>query len=199
MALVTAGTDLGLIPPRRLGALLERARVDAHWDHLEVSVASGGRFTANDLRAVEAGKLQLDDERVRLLTEIYGIAVETLVPQRSELVIDRAERIESVPSTRDETDRQVLLRYLALVYHLRNTPPGRPIVLRSRDIDVLAEFLVATPESVRDVLVRMMDVSRKELVQVLKAMSGRPSLPGLGLLVALTDQGALLLVRRPAS
>lgn len=196
MALVTADTDLGLIPPRRLGALLEQARTDANWGYLEVSVASGGRFSPTELRAIEAGKSHLDDERVRTLTELYGIELERLIPQRSLLVIDRDERSqESADDARNETDRQVLLRYLAFVYHLRSTPPGRPIVLRSRDIDVLAEFLEATPASVHEVLTRMMEHSRKDLVRVLRSVAGRPALPGLGLLVALTDAGALLLVR----
>jgi len=198
MASTTAEPGLGLIPPRRLGALLERARLDAHWTHLEVAVASGGRFSAGELRDIEAGRGALPDEGVRALTELYGIELGTLVPQRSRLVIDRSERAVTAPRDRDETDRHVLLRYLALVHHLRGATPGRRIVLRAADVDVLAEFLGATAESVHDALLHIMEHARRDLARAVQAVAGRPSLPGLGLLVALTTDGALLLVRPDA-
>lgn len=67
-------------------------------------------------------------------------------PERAPLVVDLGEGVMSVKDSEVSTvglssPDQVLARYLAFVYHMRNLPVGTPISLRDVDLEVLSVAL----------------------------------------------------------
>jgi hypothetical protein len=199
MTTLCVGSPLALLPPRRLGALLQQTRTAAGWTPDDVVGAMRGRLDVNELAAVEAGEQFADDNLVRLLAALYGVALEAIVPQRARLVIDPDEGVLHVGSRRvllgpTVTPREVLVRYLALVYTMRGIKPGRFLVPRAADLDVLGTYLDRDPDSLRRELEDLMASSRDELTGQSSTLRARAVLPGVGLMVGLSAIGALLLI-----
>jgi transcriptional regulator with XRE-family HTH domain len=138
------------VPSRRLGTLLAEIRV-SNGRSLE-DVAAASPLDSIELARVEAGdRLLTSSERDRVLGA-YGVTSDALVPPRGQVAVDLegGELVVAGATARlDRTPRadDVLAAYLSLVYSLRRTDPGRPIVLREFDIAVLARVLdLARPE-----------------------------------------------------
>jgi transcriptional regulator with XRE-family HTH domain len=195
----------GLVPPRRLGTLLSRARSANGLTLDDIVQRSDGAFSMSTLASVERGTTYVTESELRWLAELYGIETSQLVPSRSQLVIDLDDGVLGVQSHRrvkinkDAGRQEVLTRYLAMVYAMREIEPGTYITLRVDDLDVLGSALHLRPaDAAADLHALMADPS--DLVSNRFAMLQRKLLvPAAGVLVALIAAGSLVLVENRAS
>ena len=192
-----------LVPPVRLGALLVQQRNDAGFGIKAMAERSNGAFTATDLELVEQGLVSLADDDMRLVATLYGLDLRELSSQRAMLEIDRDERRVSIgeanePFRPGADDHEIMLRYLALVYRVRDAKPGQILPARAGDLTVLADVLGTSPEAVRSALEQMMMNSVRELEQRHSMLRRRVIVPAIGALVALTAVGGIILTNRPA-
>lgn len=195
----------GVVPPRRLGALLTEARSDKGLTLEEIVERSDGRLSITTLASVERGTTYVTEEQLEWLTDLYDIETASLVPSRSQLVIDLEDRrlgIEDRRSVRihkQDGSTEVLARYLAMVYSMRHVEPGTPVTLRVDDLDVLGEALSVNPRDVASHLHRLM-ADPEDLISTRHGQLARKVLvPAAGILVALVAAGSLVLVDRGAS
>ncbi len=198
-----SAADVALVPPRRLGALLIDARSTADLSLSELADRSSGRFSVDDLAAIEAGERDLFDADLRAIAAVYDVDAGDLVPERSRLVIDLDERrIAAGPHQQPikaPTADEVLATYLSLVYMMRNSTPGTPLPLRQTDVDVLSRALEIASIDVETRLVDLMGdpdriVSRRQSI-----WRSRFLLPVAGVVVAVTAVGTLVLVHQVSS
>ena len=190
-----------LVPPRRLGRLLAEARLERGLTVADVAEEIGGALDEIEILEVETGRRALDDQDLRTLTELYGLKTSSMVPSRSRLVIDLEEGLieadgttaelpaAETPAGRDE----VLSKYLALVYSMRGQEPGTSITLRLGDLDVLAEAFESDRRSIEDELVALMVTTPEPVKKRFRLLRGRTVVPVVGVLVATTAAGALVL------
>jgi transcriptional regulator with XRE-family HTH domain len=189
-----------LVPPRRLGELLTGRRAVMGMSLADVERIAVGRFSAGDLHLFETGQAAATDDQLRHLAGIYGVDLGSITPQRATLSLDIGEGLvaiggESERFAPDHDDREILLRYLAIVYRMRAINPGVSIPARNDDLDTLAQVFSTTPAEIRSTLESLMTVERIELRSRHAELKRRIIVPGLGVLVALTTIGGLLLVR----
>ncbi|MGI9600774.1 MAG: helix-turn-helix domain-containing protein [Acidimicrobiales bacterium] len=190
-----------LIPPVRLGRLLRERREELGWTLPELSALHG--LDTADLDAMEAGVRLLDPATMELIDAVYGVEHGSIVPRRTELVIDvdegtiaAAEQTVGLGDT--DRDDQVLTRYLALVYALRGLPLGSPITFRDVDLSVLGRALTDDVDVVHHRLKNLVDDYRPELRDTSRLFRKATVVPIAGLLVGLTAVGGLVLVQREA-
>jgi transcriptional regulator with XRE-family HTH domain len=200
MATVTAHS---LVPPVRLGRLL-RERREASGLTLAELAAVSHHVSCSLLEDVEAGRVDLSERVLRRVTSLYGVDVAQLVPTRMQLVIDLdAGRLSLAGDNPDRvgTDgsvptspEPVLVRYLALLYATRGMPVGAPLPLRRSDIDALAEALSLEGREVQRRLRALMLESDRRVERTVRTLRRRLVVPMVGVLVAVTAAGTLLLV-----
>jgi hypothetical protein len=190
-----------LVPPARLASLLIAARTTSGLELSDIELAGEGRFSMGDLRQIEAGAVTLSDNELRTIARIYNVDLGTVAPGRSTLEIDRSEGLLIVGgSTKrflpDDDDRKIMLRYLALVYKMRDTKPGIPLGPRDNDLAVLAEVFGCSVIDVRDQFDHLTTTAIREIQSFHGSLGWRKILPGLGVLVAITAAGGLLLTQQ---
>lgn len=164
----------------------------------EVCDEVGGSIDDLELLEIETGRRSITDEDLVALADLYGLKTSSMIPGRSRLVIDLDEGvIDADGATADLSDaaqrRDVLSRYLALVYTMRGKEPGTTITLRIADLDVLAEALGCDRRSVEDELVSLMVATPEPVRKRFRLLRGRTVVPVVGVLVASTTAGALVL------
>jgi len=187
-----------LVPPRRLGRLLAEARLERGLTVADVCAEVGGAIEDVELLEIETGRRPITDNDLKSLAELYGLKTSSMVPSRSQLVIDLDEGlIEADGSTTElsgATQRQeVLSKYLALVYSMRGKEPGTNLTLRIADLDVLAEALDSDRRVIEDELVALMVDAPEPVRKRFRLLRGRTVVPVVGVLVASTTAGALVL------
>jgi hypothetical protein len=164
-------------------------------------LASRSFFTPVDLQAIESGERTLTDRELSEVLDVYAVDAADLVPERAKLVIDLDERVlaaggeERSLAGKAPTADAVLASYLSLVYTLRHTEPGTPIVLRESDVDVLARVLDLGRPTVASRLHLLMIEPAGEVRRRSRLLRGRVLVPLAGVVVAATAVGALLLVQ----
>ncbi len=154
-----------------------------------------------DLRQIEAGSVTLSENDLRTVAHLYNIDLGMVTPGRSTLEIDRSEGLLIVgASTKrflpDDDDRKIMLRYLALVYKMRDTKPGKPLGPRDNDLFVLAEVFGCSVLDVRQQFDLLSTTAVREIQSFHGSLGWRKILPGLGVLVAITASGGLLLTQQ---
>jgi hypothetical protein len=189
-----------LVPPASLAALLVAARGKSHLSLEQMEAKSRGYFCVADLVQIEAGILTLNDSQLRGIARLYGVDIATVAPGRSQLIIDRNEGKILMGDTKgkflpDDDDHQIMMRYLALVYKMRDQKPGVELGPRDNDLDVLATVFGCSTEAVHDELVRLMRTSGPEIRALHGSLRWRVAVPALGVLVAITAVGGLILAR----
>lgn len=191
--------SLSVIPPARLGALLTATR-ERKGSTLE-ELAAGSAFSADDLASLEAGRRNLTDREVGEVLKVYGIDASTLVPERTELIVDLTDhQLAAGGEVRTlagdaPTAEEVLATYLSLVYALRHATPGTPLTLRDADITVLSRALeLAQLDVERRLHELMVDADGVVLTRV-RDLRRRLLLPAIGVAVAATAIGTLLFVQ----
>ena len=130
---VLMASNLGLVPQRRLGALLADRREQYGYSVSDMAIRSMGRFTPDELDAIEAGNVTLDDVTVEALGLLFEFNSTPPTQQRSKLIIADDEEIPiSLVSDGHSDDMRlsVLQRYVALLYLLRNAEVGERLSLR---------------------------------------------------------------------
>lgn len=195
-------TDLSLVPPRRFGALLTSRRTALGLTIEELLVGDGAPgFSTEELRRIEQGNLALDDGQIARLVRLYRADAGSVVPERSELVVDLDAGAVAAAGTTEPLPPgagvdEVLARYLSLLYLLRGLEPGRPLTLRSADLDVLAAALERSVSSLEARLAELMLTD--EVDSWFSRLRHRVAVPAAGLLVGLSAVGGLLLIRFPS-
>ena len=150
---------------RRFASLLAAHRVRNKQYLWRLSRHSDGRFSVEDLQEIEAGRAGLDEETVQLLTELYGVTIEALLPPRVRLQISPIGTIAAngVEMTFDPDDTEAMLSaYLDLVRKMRDQLDRTVIELRREDVEVLADHLDDAGSSVVLQLARLMGANERE-------------------------------------
>jgi transcriptional regulator with XRE-family HTH domain len=188
-----------LVPPRRLGRLLAQARVARGLSLDDVCEDLDGRLAPLELLEVETGRRPVSDQDLQALADLYDVETSTMVPERSVLTIDLDDGTISAGRTsteiHDAAGRQdVLSKYLALVYSMRGEDPGGTVPLRLADLDVLAAAFDVDRRTVEDELQGLMVVTPEPVKKRFRLLRGRLLVPVVGVLVAGTAAGTLVLV-----
>ncbi len=203
MQTIDLATAETLVPPGRLGALLSGRRqasgltLDAVADH------SDGTFTVEELALVESGTIVLADDEVTRVTTLYGVDLRELSAQRAMLEIDRTEGRVQIGERAErfrpaDNDREIMTSYLALVYRVRGMEPGQILPARVGDLTVLATIFGTSPDEVHRALDDLMVNSVGHLRTRHTMLRRRVIVPAIGVLVAVTAIGGLLLTQHPA-
>ncbi len=189
-----------LAPPRRLGNLLSGARGDAGVTIEELAERSSD-LTVGRLISIEQGSVEIGDRELGQVAELYGVNVTTMVPPRSELVVDLDEGVLRVDGRRSATelgegaDRyEVLSRYLALVCSMRQLEPGTKLTLRTNDLEVLGKALRVGERSLRADLESLMRNPSDLVGWRYRLLSRKVLLPAAGILVSFCGVAALVMV-----
>lgn len=183
-----------LVPPSRLGRVLRDQR--EHLDRSIVDLADATGLSAALLEDAEKGRAQLGEELLHDLAIGYEIDIERLTPQRSELVIDLDEGWLAASGHEVAVGGgDVLTRYLALIYTLREIPAGTPVPIRDLDIGVLAHALDTDRGRIENDLDAMMTKRADEVSATSRGLRDRIVVPLAGILVGVTAIGGLVLVR----
>jgi transcriptional regulator with XRE-family HTH domain len=146
------------------------------------AAARSAGLTRRELAQYERGKVQVPESDLWCLAGSCGVDVSELLPRREPL---RLSPDLSTISTGDTVRHLrgpaqpdgVLREYLAMIYELRNLPPGSPVPLRQPDLTALADALGGTPDTIEHRLVELIGASPEEAAH-LRAMILPPlSLP----------------------
>jgi hypothetical protein len=164
-------------------------------------LASQSRFAVDELAAIEAGERALTDVDVDDLLAVYGVQASSLVPERSQLVVDLDDRALQAGAARRPmaaaapTADEVLATYLSLIYALRHARPGSPLTLRDADLAVLSLALELSETDIERRLHELMVDRDGALGKGVSRVRSRLLLPVVGVVVAVTAAGTLLLVQ----
>jgi hypothetical protein len=188
-----------LVPPRRLGRLLAEARVACGMSVVDASSAVAVPLNRYEVLDIEVGRRGVSELELRALALLYGIEVSDVVPPRCRLVVDLQEGCidagadgARVPS--GARRREVLSRYLGLVYAMRGESPGTVVPLRFDDVEVLAAALDWDHLGVEQELRALMRAAAGPLRTRVAGLRGRLVVPLAGIVVAATAAGTLVLV-----
>lgn len=205
MQLEKVSQELQLLPPKRLGTMLAKARLASGYSLVEAVDALGHGWTPMELLEVETGRRPVMDTDLEVLTGLYGIHTTSLIPLRSRLAIDLEEGTISVGGQRRifgrkaDPDQELLSHYLAMVYAMRNLRPGTEVPLRAPDLEVLSEALRRDPEQITVDLTRMMVENAKQIEPRMQRFRDRLIIPTVGVVVAAIATGGVLLLVNDAA
>ena len=190
---------IDIVPPGRMGELLAAARIDAGQSLHDV--ASRGPLAVEELVALEAGHLVLDEDQLVLVLDGYGLTLDQLVPTRRQVLLDLdrgelsiGEAVAHLDADSPATD-EVLGAYLALVCSLRQVPVGTPVVIRGFDVHVLSRALRVPEADVERRLQRLMDHPTKDVGRIARVLRSKFALSVVGAVVVATAVGAVLVLR----
>lgn len=119
-----------------------------------------------------------------------------LWPERAPLLIDLGEGVMSVKDSEVSmlglsSPDQVLARYLAFVYHMRNLPVGTPINLRGVDLEVLSDALQLEKADVESRLHQLI-ADEEAVASVQRRFRLRTLAPVAGVVLAVCSAGLLV-------
>jgi hypothetical protein len=199
---IDLATSSTLVPPARLGTMLAQARAASHLSLPDLVARSQGHFSVGDLELLERGAVAVVDQDVEAAAALYGVDLSQSTRGHAELIIDRSEGKLAIGESTgrfapNDDDRDVMIRYLSLVYRLRNSAPGQILPARNGDLEVLAQVFSSTPEQVRLALEDLMLHHAPALRETHSILRRRIAIPAIGVLVALTAVGGLVLMSRP--
>jgi transcriptional regulator with XRE-family HTH domain len=158
--------------PKHVGRQLRHVRRKQGLSRAEVARSAG--LTRRELAAYERGRVEIPDSDLWCLAGSCGVDVGELLPQRDPLRIDSSLSSLAIGDTirqlRAPAEPDGVLReYLAMIYELRNLPPGTRVPLREADLSTLADALGGTPEVIEARLVELVGTNREEAAR-LRAM-----------------------------
>jgi hypothetical protein len=184
-----------LVSPRRLGAALHAHRAAVDTTASALSRHCDGWWGPDDLLEVERGGFPLDDAAIVSLCHLYGLPGRGLPsPDALEMVIDRSDSVELVddPATSVRASGELGLVRLAALSRLLGTAQ----LVSDAGLDVLSMALEMSGDEIRTSLDRFDGPSRDVVDPVVLALVDRVVVPAVGLLVATTPSGSLVLARR---
>ena len=127
-----------------LGARIRAVRVQQQMSLQQAAAASGGIVTASLLGAYERGERRVSVHRLQQLAEVYGVAVDQLLPATSSRTIDVRTAEEKVRLNLDalrasaDARGQTVLRFGETILRRRHDLNGRVVTLRASDVEALA-------------------------------------------------------------
>ena len=138
------------------------------------AAARSAGLTRRELAQYERGKVEVPESDLWCLAGSCGVDVSELLPRREPLRVSPDLSTISTGDTirhlRGPAEPDGLLReYLAMIYELRNLPPGSPVPLRQPDLTALADALGGTPDTIERRLVELIGASPEEAAR-LRAM-----------------------------
>ncbi len=190
--------EITLVPTSRFGALLSAQRREQHLELAKLAESSGGSLTVRDLQQIERGRFQLDDDLTLQVADLYGLQPGSVMPERKELIVDFDHHfIDTSGKTMNlgsGDDKEVLSRYLTLVYSMRGQEPGTPLAFREKDLQTLSQVLELTYDTVEVVLNELIENHADELKDRGSVLREKLIIPGAGILVAALSVGSLVFV-----
>lgn len=200
-----SNTEEPVVPPHRLGELLCEARLKQGLSLDAAASELGPDWSALTLLEVETGYRSLPDQDLLTLTNLYQVATAELIPSRSHLVLEIDDRMLNRGNLTvhfvdgEDDEHEVLTRYLAALYAMRGIEPGQILPLRQPDLHILSEALGRPAADIEHDLIAMM-VSSEEAVRTRgNRIRNRVLIPALGVIVAVTAVGILLMVSDDSS
>lgn len=191
-----------LIPPVRLGRLLKQRRIERGLGIEALCAGAGVQLPVALVEDIESGVATLDSGTLALVAEVYDLPLSALSPQRAALIIDLDEGVISAHDHRlgleTSSADEVMTRYLALVYTLRELPIGTEVPLRMLDVGVLGQALELGDDEVCTDLQNLMTHDIDKVVRVESSLRRKLVVPLAGILVGATALGGLVLVRSDA-
>lgn len=187
--------QMSLVPHRRLGSLLERRREGYGLSIDDMARRSGGRFSSSELAVIEAGGRELDDSAIEALGLLYEFNSTPPIPQRSKLIIAADEASGMVEEWTEQSIREVFVRYLALVYLLRNRSLTEVLPMRTDDLQVIAQAFSTGTDVVQAALEELMGSEKAAIGTQMDLLRRRLMVPAAGMFVGPTPQGSLILVK----
>lgn len=190
---------LTLLPSRRLGAILAERRM--LMSSTVAEVADGSPFTEAQLLEIEAGAAPLTEARIDAMIAAYGMHPDDLLSQRAQVVVDldRGQLLvaeqASVLDLDAPTADEVLGAYLSLLYVLRRTTPGTPLILRTHDLGILARSVRLAEPEVEARLVGLMARPTPEIEVLHRSLRRKLVAPVIGAVVVVGALGVFLVVR----
>lgn len=192
-------SQLSLVPPGRLGALLAQQRVEkglSRHNLAEQSTNLGLGFDSDHLFEIEHGFVTLTDSELSRALALYGVKSGGLLQDRARLVLDLNEgtmwagdHVEKLGRKRNQTD--IFERYISLLYVMRNEQPGKRLTLRDEDLKVLSGTFGRDTDAIHDELLGLMLSQRT--VSWVRRLSQKVRVPTAGILVGLTAAGSLVI------
>jgi hypothetical protein len=182
------GSNIEMASPvfvRHLAARLVAERRGARRPLWMMATRSKGRFTTRDLRDAEAGVLPLDADTVTALAEVYGVALDDLLPSTRRGLEIRADGLISaggVTLTFTPGDsRSLVSTYFRLARTLRDIDDETILPLRRADVEAIDAFLRAAnpPSDVLAPILAMVDAERRVMVASIVAGAAAIGLAGL--------------------
>jgi hypothetical protein len=150
---------------KRFAALLCGHRVRNKQFLWRLSRHSDGRYSVEDLQAIESGTWPLDEESVTAITDLYGATFDELLPPRVSLLVSPLGTISAneveVPFDPDD-DLSLLAAYLQMVRTLRDQLDRTVIELRREDVEVLSDHLQLPGSHVVSDLATLMGANERE-------------------------------------
>lgn len=167
-----ATTEPAISPPATSGEVgrhLRTVRKAKGLSRAEVARSAG--LTRRELAAYERGRTPVPDSDLWCLAGSCGVDVSDLLPSRDKLNVggDLGSLTvgDSVRRLRAGAGNDGLLReYLAMIYELRNLPPGTRPPMREEDLAALAEALGGKPEAIESRLAELIGASRDEAARL---------------------------------
>lgn len=184
-----------LVPSRRFGAALHAHRVASGAGLSALSRRCQGWWSPDELLEVERGAVRLDDASVVSFCRIYGLSGRGIAAAGDlEVILDRSDSADLAGSETGDVDREDLARRavarLGVVASIVGLDPqtvaASTTVLDALDID---------RARAEDLMRRTLDDSDSFDGEV-ELVEDRVAVPSVGLSIAETPRGALLLVRR---
>ena len=150
---------------REVGRQLRQIRRKQGLSRSEVARSAG--LTRRELASYERGRTQVPESDLWCLAGSCGVDVGELLPNRAPVTVSSDLSLlavgDSIRYLRNPVDDDELLReYLAMIYELRNLPPGSRVPLRERDLMSLADALGGSPEKIEERLVDLIGLSHQE-------------------------------------
>jgi transcriptional regulator with XRE-family HTH domain len=169
--------------PKDVGRQLRHVRRKQGLSRSEVARSAG--LTRRELAAYERGKQSVPESDLWCLAGSCGVDVGELLPERPPVQVNTDLSLlavgDSIRYLRSPVEDDELLRqYLAMIYELRNVPPGSAVPLRERDLTALADALGGSPERIEARLVELIGMSLEEAAR-LRAMILPPRSLGSGM------------------
>jgi hypothetical protein len=168
------------VPTARLAQLLIVARGGMGISLDEMSQRFGERFTVFQLMQLEAATLAINDDDLRAIARAYGLDYTLFAPARGLLRIDLTAMTISIGETESafepgSNSTEVLIRYLALLYNLRQANPGEPIVLRDPDLYELAKSFACPVAQIDQALRHLITNNAPDIKAQVKTLKKRQS------------------------
>jgi len=188
----------GLVSMRRLGAALTAQRASRDLSITALARESGGWWAPDELLDVEKGAVALCDREIVAICRLYGLAGRELLPaDTAELILDRSGSYDLTDASGVEPHGYVdlVLCRVAALARIVGFAPGA----RERDLGVLAESLTLSVEESAERLDQIVVSSYAEVDRQVEALASRMVVPAIGVLVAETAAGSVLIVERRTS